>query len=91
MTEDLKYKIEVLKRMDKAMRCLNDEEHPALWEWLEQGIPDGSSEEDLADYITTDPEWYGDMCILFADLISRIITKGEINEKGFLIEFWRGK
>lgn len=89
--EMIKNKVDNLKRMDKAIRCLNDEEHPALWTWLEEGVPDGSSDEDLEDFIISDDNWYAEMCVLFAELISKVITEGDINDRGFLIEFWRGK
>lgn len=89
MTEKISEKALVVERMDKAIRCLNDEENPAIQTWLSEGVPDGASLEEIDEFIKEDPNWYSEMCTLFAELISDVIVNGDINSKGFLIEFWR--
>lgn len=82
-------KVKILRRMDNAIRCLNDEESDAYITWLEEGIPDLATDEMLLEYVKSG--FFESLCVLFSDIISSVITEGDINDKGFLIEFWREK
>lgn len=75
-----------LMNMDKVIRYTNDEENGVMYTWLSEGIPDGSTLEDFMEY-ALDEEQYREWCVLFAELMSRLIVKGEWKD-GYTLELF---
>lgn len=63
-------RIEVLAAMDLIASCINDEE--ILESWLLDGIPDGSTKEDLEEYV--DDTTFADIMDSFV-FVMGILTK----------------
>ena len=78
-TEELR--AEHLLNMDKVIRYLNDEEY-MLW-WLEEGVPDGSTKQDLIAYVQNDPQMYFDCCRIFARIMSEAILHSPWCKDGY--------
>lgn len=77
----------ILKNTDKTIRYVNDEENGVMDTWLEEGIPDGYTDDDFMEY-AEDEEMFNECCVLFSDLISSLIVKGEWDSKGHTVEFF---
>ena len=55
----------LLKEMDVYIKKLGDED---IWlQWIEEGVPDGATEEDF-NFIATNDETWCEICTLFGKL-----------------------
>lgn len=77
--------------MDAVMRCINDEEDPGLYRWLVEGCPDGSTPQDIADYVDDredGEQTYKDWCVIFAEEMANLIYKGNWDDNGRTLELY---
>ena len=74
--------------MDTAIRLLSDEENGIFEGWISFCVPDEATDEELEEYINSDPEFYVTCSEYFARNISKLIVEGDWNDKGFSLEFY---
>lgn len=84
--------LNTLMRMDKAVRCINDEENGIFEDWITLHVADGCDRDELKDLtegILT--RFYLDACEFFARRISKLIVNGDYDQRGFCLEFYNPK
>lgn len=84
--------LKTLMRMDKAVRCINDEENGIFEDWIELHIPDGCDSDELKDLTEGNlTRFYLDACEFFARRMSKLIVDGDYDQRGFCLEFYNPK
>ena len=84
--------LKTLMRMDKAVRCINDEENGIFEDWIALHVPDGYDSDELKDLTEGDlTRCYLDACEFFARRISKLIVDGDYDQRGFCLEFYNPK
>ena len=93
MTTEEKLKqrrIQDLKNMDFVMRCINDEENGIFDLWLQEGVPDGATEEDYETIAEAEDD-YNIICRIFAEDIAELLAEGHWGKDGFSRELFNSK
>lgn len=93
MEEEVKRKSKVeiraeyVKHMIDVMQTVNDEDNGVYETWLMGGPPDGCSDSEILEFVE-DEEWYKDVCQVFAESISELLSTGCWGKDGYSRELF---
>ena len=82
---------ELIMEMDKTIRSVNDEENGVFERWILYYVPDESTVDEIKDILDLNPNFYQECCDFFVKEVTNLINNGETDNRGFCVEFWKGK